>query len=274
MLPNYIYIGPDKSGSTWLFELLRSHPECYAPPCKDLYYFDKYYNRGDAWYSKHFQETNAKVRFDISHDYLFSTIAAQRIQDDLKNVQLVTFLRNPVERSISQYQYMRKMGLVPDSFMEAIKTNPEIITNSLYAQHLKNYHYFQNNDSLNIFFFDELQQNPEAFAERLSKTLGIKNFSNDNIKNKVRQASESRNILITKTLKKLALWMRAAGLENILGKLKSSRLIESLLFRNPTEKTDICTPEEKSELYQKYFAEDVAELEKITGKDLSNWKYQ
>ena len=45
-LPNFIYIGPDKAGSSWLHEMLIGHPEVYLTPAKDLYFFDRYYDRG------------------------------------------------------------------------------------------------------------------------------------------------------------------------------------------------------------------------------------
>ena len=40
MRPDFLYIGPDKSGSTWLYEVLRRHPEVFVPSVKDLYFFD------------------------------------------------------------------------------------------------------------------------------------------------------------------------------------------------------------------------------------------
>ena len=44
--PNFIYIGPDKAGSSWLHEVLISHDGIFMPPAKDLYFFDRYYDRG------------------------------------------------------------------------------------------------------------------------------------------------------------------------------------------------------------------------------------
>ena len=45
-LPNFLYIGPDKAGSSWLHEMLIRHPDVYLTPAKDLYFFDRYYDRG------------------------------------------------------------------------------------------------------------------------------------------------------------------------------------------------------------------------------------
>ena len=52
--PNFLFIGPDKAGSSWLFRVLGSHPEVYLSPAKDIYYFDRYYDRGIDWYLSRF----------------------------------------------------------------------------------------------------------------------------------------------------------------------------------------------------------------------------
>lgn len=40
MLPKFIGIGAQRSGSTWLHSNLRSHPEVWLSPVKELHYFD------------------------------------------------------------------------------------------------------------------------------------------------------------------------------------------------------------------------------------------
>jgi len=38
--PNFIGVGAPRAGTTWLYELLRVHPELWMPPIKELHYFD------------------------------------------------------------------------------------------------------------------------------------------------------------------------------------------------------------------------------------------
>jgi len=40
-LPNFLGIGAQKSGTTWLYHNLSMHPEFYLPPVKELHYFDR-----------------------------------------------------------------------------------------------------------------------------------------------------------------------------------------------------------------------------------------
>ena len=41
MFPDFIGIGAQKSGTTWLHHNLRPHPEIWLPPVKELHYFDQ-----------------------------------------------------------------------------------------------------------------------------------------------------------------------------------------------------------------------------------------
>ena len=40
-LPNFLGIGAQKSGTTWLYQNLRRHPDLWLPPIKELHYFDR-----------------------------------------------------------------------------------------------------------------------------------------------------------------------------------------------------------------------------------------
>jgi hypothetical protein len=43
-LPNFLGIGAPQSGTTWLYENLRQHPEVWLTPHKEIHYFDKRYH--------------------------------------------------------------------------------------------------------------------------------------------------------------------------------------------------------------------------------------
>jgi hypothetical protein len=38
--PDFIGVGAPRAGTTWLYEVLRSHPNIWMPPIKELHYFD------------------------------------------------------------------------------------------------------------------------------------------------------------------------------------------------------------------------------------------
>ena len=41
VFPTFLYIGIAKAGSSWIFEMLREHPEIYIPVAKDLRFFEE-----------------------------------------------------------------------------------------------------------------------------------------------------------------------------------------------------------------------------------------
>lgn len=41
MLPNFLCIGTQRSGSTWLYSNLKKHPEIWLPPVKEIQYFNE-----------------------------------------------------------------------------------------------------------------------------------------------------------------------------------------------------------------------------------------
>ena len=84
-LPTFLFVGADKCGSTWLFKVLQQHPQCFVPAAKDIYFFDRYYGRGLQWYASFFSSAprSARAIGELSHDYLYSEQAAERIASTL-----------------------------------------------------------------------------------------------------------------------------------------------------------------------------------------------
>ena len=37
--PDFIGVGPEKTGTTWIHSRLRRHPDVWVPPIKELRYF-------------------------------------------------------------------------------------------------------------------------------------------------------------------------------------------------------------------------------------------
>lgn len=49
-LPDFIHIGTQRSGTTWLYELLKKHPQIWLPPIKEIHFFDRYHKKDvGAW---------------------------------------------------------------------------------------------------------------------------------------------------------------------------------------------------------------------------------
>jgi hypothetical protein len=62
-LPDFLIIGAQKAGTTWLRALLRHHPNVYMPD-REIHFFNKEHNyrRGLDWYARHFRGADGNKR--------------------------------------------------------------------------------------------------------------------------------------------------------------------------------------------------------------------
>jgi hypothetical protein len=272
MRPNFLFIGPDKSGSSWLFDILRQHPECYVPNCKDIYFFDRYYKRGMSWYLSFFEKAPSHVKAvgELSHDYLFSTDAARRIYKELPDVKIITCLRNPVDRTFSHYLYMIRSGRTLTSFEEALTKFPELIDHIFYYKHLSVYFKIFQRPHIKVLFYDNLAKNPFLFAREVFDFLHISFRDDIDFSKKVRSASRPRSFAVAKIIKIGAVIARDSGMTNLVGVLKHSPIV-NILYK-PYKKDDkpVLSSSTAVRLI-KFFSDDISKLQELLGIDLNFW---
>ncbi|WP_404310498.1 sulfotransferase family protein [Neorhodopirellula lusitana] len=270
--PNFLFIGPDKTGSSWLFGLLSAHPEVFIPVAKDTYFFDRYYHFGMSWYLDFFRHAQSEhiCRGEICHDYLMSTEATERIYQDLPDCKLIACLRHPVERSFSHWLYKKRAGETNASFEEAIEEFPEILQNSLYAENVRRYLKRFGKEQLELLIFDDLQKDPLEFAIRVCKFLNIQWIEDLPYSEKKRAAGSARSPRLARGLKAGADLTRRFGLANLVGRVKHSRLT-SVLYKefDASDKPEL-TQSTRQRLCE-WFADDIRATEALTGRDLSTW---
>lgn len=227
--PTFLFIGPDKTGSSWIFEYLDAHPQCFVPEAKDLYFFDREYHRGMAWYEKFFAPATAQQRAvgELSHDYILSDEVADRIRTDLPDVRLMAAIRNPVDRSYSHYLYLKRSGMTQGSFREALTKFPDIIENSRYSVMLPRFMDRFPQEQLLFVMFDELRTDPQRFGDRITTFLGIDPLKATDI-GVVRPASRARSHHLARLMKIGAAGARRLGLQNLVGRIKHGALGKSL----------------------------------------------
>jgi hypothetical protein len=115
-LPNFLIVGAQKAGTSWLAAMLGQHPEVFVAD-REVHYFNNQRNmhRGVAWYAGHFAAAGTKKLVgEKTPNYLWvNRPASQAILSDihrrihrlLPDAKLIMILRNPVERAISAYNH-------------------------------------------------------------------------------------------------------------------------------------------------------------------------
>jgi hypothetical protein len=272
-LPNFLFIGADKAGSTWLFNALRQHPDCFVPACKDIYFFDRYYDRGLEWYASFFDAApdDAVAVGELSHDYLYSDAAAERIARDLPGVKLVVFLRDPVSRAFSEYLYLVRSGLTRDLGVRAAFTKDgKAIEHSRYARHLPRYLERFPEGQIGIFYYDLLEQQPTELARRVFAFLGMQPLAGVDYDARVLGAARPRSRAFARAARAGANVARTLGFPTIVGRVKSSR-VTKVLYAEYGEEERPRPSEEESDWLHGLLDPDLADLERLLGTSFEHW---
>jgi hypothetical protein len=124
-LPNFLGLGTQKGGTTYLHGLLGQHPQVQMASPKEVQFFSLHWHRGLAWYCRHFNDVAPEQCCgEVTPYYLFHPLAAERIQTVLPTTKLIVLLRDPVERSLSQYFHSRRLDLEPLALEAALVAEP------------------------------------------------------------------------------------------------------------------------------------------------------
>jgi Sulfotransferase domain len=233
-LPNFLFLGPDKAGSSWLHEALLHHPSVYLSEAKDLYFFDRYYDRGIDWYASQFRKAGPAhtIIGEVSPDYLASPEAPERIATCLGQPMLMATLRDPAARAFSSYLYMRKHGLGEPTFAATMKTFPDFIEHGRYGTQLRRYLKFFPRESIHVALFDELQADPQAYFDGVTDQLGLSRVElSEEVQEARLPASKARFTPLAMAVRKSAELVRAADGARLVGLVKRSPLVHKLLYR-------------------------------------------
>jgi len=274
MLPCFIGIGAQRSGTTWIYEMLRSHPEVCMSPEKEVYFFNYHFEKGIEWYKRFFGRCDSAYAIgEISPTYLASESAAQRIKKTIPDVKLLVSLRNPVEQIFSRYNYMVTRQMYRKSFAEALKERPFVIYEAFYYNHLNTYlSYFDRNQIL-IVIYEDIAIDPLKFVQEVYSFLNVdSNHVPNNIREKIHATRTPRSPHLETAMVTSRKLLRQLRLYGLIEQLKGSGLVE--YFKRLNTRTNRSVKRinnnirlELSNLYM----EDKKKLERLLGRDLFFW---
>jgi hypothetical protein len=175
MLPNFVCIGAQKTGTTWLYNMLRQHPQVFLPAIKELNFF--YRDLPQERYEAHFPAASAqRLRGDISPNYMVLPGVAERMHAVVPGARLICILREPLARAKSQYQMAVKLGNIPAdmSFIEAFRANLQYLRErGCYADLLARFEHYYPPERMRVLLYDDLLADPAAFLRDVLSYLGL-----------------------------------------------------------------------------------------------------
>lgn len=268
-VPTFLGIGPGKSGTTWLYRLLRAHPEVYMSPTKETLYFSDQFQRGRDWYLAFFEGADAyPASGEISNTYIFSEAAPARIRDYRADMGLVTTLRHPVDRAFSHYLWLVRNGELAGSFKEALEVRPDLLSRGRYGGHLARWLEHFPREQLLVLPFGKLVEDDRAFARRVFRFLGVdEDVWPKGAGERALPAARPRNRWLARVAKLGARAVRKLGVPHVVQAAKESRLVD-LLWKPWGEDRPTLDPELRDRLAHQ-MADDIQQLTELTGIDFA-----
>jgi len=125
-----------------LYEYLTQHPSVIPGVGKEVYFFDKKFDKGINWYKSFFPTKLSKSRLENKQKrncltgeatprYIHYPHTPKRVFDLIPNIKLIVLLRNPIDRAYSHYQMEAGNDNEELPFEEAIEQEEKRITDDM-----------------------------------------------------------------------------------------------------------------------------------------------
>jgi len=273
LLPSFFVIGPPRTGTSWLHEVLGGHT-ILPSPTKETRFFDTHFHRGFEWYQAHYPRgTGSRLKGEVAPTYFASETARERIARALPHARVVCIFRNPVERVLSLYRLKRAYGMIPWAFEQAILRDPELTETSKYASNLKAWRNALGADQVLATIYDDLREDPQAYLDTLLDFIGVPRFELRSSQRRSVHSAESlthpRSYAGTRSATWVADWFKARRFDKLVAVVRNSPLRQ--LFLGGGQPFTELAQEALARLYE-LFRPEVEELEVILNRDFSAWK--
>lgn len=188
-LPRAIIIGVRKAGTRALLDMLALHPSIVSAKA-EVHFFDKddNYHRGVQWYINGMPPSLPhQVIVEKTPAYFVGPKVPYRIFKTCPNVKLLLIVRNPIDRTISDYAQLntkKRLSLSPKnvSFEQVVFEKGQVnmhynpVTVSLYSKHFMLWlNYFKLSQIL-VVDGDALIHHPLTELQRAESFLGVENY--------------------------------------------------------------------------------------------------
>jgi len=170
--PDFVGLGAQRSGTTWLYSLIAAHPDVQGEATKELHYFHRFWNRPftdeDAQtYARYFPRPVGRVAGEWSPGYLSHFWVAPLVVRAAPDAKLLVSLRDPVERyrsGVALQSETRRSGAAGAS------TAFRLGCYGLQLEHLLSY---VARDRLHVVQFEDCTRDTSGVLARIYEFLGL-----------------------------------------------------------------------------------------------------
>lgn len=294
MLPNFVVIGAQKAGSTFVQNCLAQSPDVYMRPGELPFFEDPDYDphklpRFEALFAP--GQGKKAVGFKRPN-YLSKPEVPPRLAKHLPHAKLIAVLRHPVERAFSAYfHYVQRSQLPVAPIQEGLRNllegryndsypgSHEILEFGNYAKHFHRYLEHFDRNAIHVLLLDDIKADSMQAVRTICDFLDVQTqVSPESLNERPMAVPYSLpRVRILRALMPLSvrsspdhsrIYPRGA-----LGKL-AGRCVATLdqailakLFKNEKPKLD---PQLAQRLLD-YYRPDILQLEQFLGRPLSKW---
>jgi hypothetical protein len=206
--PDFLCVGAQKAGTSWLYRQLEPHPDFWMPPVKELHYLDnlnrtkrhrppRSKDERDACFLASIRELSMRSHIDLdSYGRLFchkgpllsgdispaySTLTEEVIEkvvDHFPHLKVVFLARDPVERAWSQLSMGVRLGMInkfdatdPEEVVCAL-LHPGVLARSHPSKIVARWKPYVRPENFRVYFFDDLTENPAELRRSILHFLG------------------------------------------------------------------------------------------------------
>ena len=275
-IPFALLIGPQRAGTSWVHRYLRSRGDiCLPEEVKEIFFFDRNYERGSDFYRSHFNLQNQHtLAMEITATSFDCKESPARINETFsKDIRLVCPLRHPIVRSYSLYLHYLRYGIVRGSLQEAVEKVPQIIESSRYAEHLKRWFDVFGHENIVFLYQEELEKNQKAFVEKLCHALSIPVISpTEEVSGRYNITTFSKFGFLALTAQTLADILRKYRLYFVINVAKALGIKKLIFGEERQEIDDHKIPKEDWEWLESHIGKEIGALEELLGSPVLCWK--
>jgi Sulfotransferase family len=301
----FFIVGAPKAATTWLASALDTHGQIHLSPVKEPHFFappqeshPKATTATDRDVWKQLQQRRSIhmgwIRDAANYErlltgpagtlaageatvaYLHSETAPRAIAESYPRARVIIVIREPIARALSHLRMDIVEGFAPDAAEELLRKELRValegnsastryVSRSLYAGAIERYWRYFGRSQVLILRFEDLQRSP---GDALREVAAFLRVDPEGFRLGVEAA---RNEALSLRWPLLNYWLATSGVKDLIRRSVPEGLLArgKLLFYRPPARIEL-SASVLCEL-KAYFAADIAEVERLTGLELSDW---
>lgn len=233
--PDFLGIGTPKSGTSWLHDLLESHPRVFIPTqLKEIHFFDRRFGDGREWYANFFREATPEhsIVGDITPHYLYTD--PHRITEFPSIKKLILMYRDPVDRVVSHFKFRVRLDNYGGSLNDFLVDYPQVVDYSRYGKHFASYLRVFDRSQFLVLRLEDATSNVEETKSLLCQFLGLdaQKFPETSGSSVINPAFNPRNRVLYKAAVRAARWMGDKGLYGLRNWIKQSWFAKHIILQD------------------------------------------